>query len=107
MLGKEIDATAQNISGASLTGINVPRIYDTTFIIAAVLAGVGGILVAPLWQVSSGMGQALLLKGFAVVIVGGMGNIMGAVWVGLLAGVGESLFHNMLSAYYKEGFCLE
>jgi branched-chain amino acid transport system permease protein len=103
-LGKEIDATAQNITGASLTGINVPRVYDTTFVIAAVLAAVGGMLVAPLWQVSSGMGQALLLKGFAVVIVGGMGNILGAVWVGILAGVGESLFAQYVSAYYKEGF---
>jgi branched-chain amino acid transport system permease protein len=103
-LGKEIDATSQNRVGASLTGINVKKIYDLTFVIAAVLAAIGGALVAPLWQANTSMGQYVLLKGFAIVVVAGMGNVLGCLWVGLLAGVSEALFGQYVAMYYKEGF---
>jgi len=100
--GKEIGATAQNMVGASLVGINVKGIFDLTFVIAAALAAIGGVLVAPLWQAYSTMGQAILLKGFAIVVVGGMGNVMGCLGVAMLVGVGEALFGNYVSMYFKE-----
>ena len=103
-LGKEIDATSQCRVGASLTGINVKKIYDLTFVIAAALAAIGGALVAPLWQANTSMGQYVLLKGFAIVVVAGMGNVLGCLWVGLLAGVSEALFGQYVAMYYKEGF---
>jgi len=103
-LGKEIDATSQSRVGASLTGINVKKIYDLTFVIAAALAAIGGALVAPLWQANTSMGQYVLLKGFAIVVVAGMGNVLGCLWVGLLAGVSEALFGQYVAMYYKEGF---
>ena len=103
-MGKEIDATSQNIVGASLTGINVKKIYDLTFVIAGALAAIGGGLVAPMWQANTSMGQYVLLKGFAIVVVAGMGNVLGCLWVGLLAGVAESLFGQYVAMYYKEGF---
>jgi branched-chain amino acid transport system permease protein len=103
-MGKEIQATAQNRRGASLIGINVKGIYDITFIISATLAALGGILVAPVWQPSTSMGQYVLLKGFAILVVGGLGNLGGCIIIGLAAGVAEALFGNYVSSYYKEGF---
>jgi branched-chain amino acid transport system permease protein len=103
-MGKEIDATSQNRVGASLTGINVNNIYELTFILAAALAAFAGGLVGPLWQANTTMGQVVILKGFAIVVVAGMGNVMGCLWVGLLIGIAESLFGQYVAMYYKEGF---
>jgi branched-chain amino acid transport system permease protein len=103
-MGKEIWATAQDRTGASLVGINVKAVYDITFVISAALAAIGGILVAPFWQPYTGMGQYVLLKGFAIVVTGGLGNVIGCVVTGLVAGVVEALFGNYVSFYYKEAF---
>jgi branched-chain amino acid transport system permease protein len=103
-MGKEIQATAQERTGANLVGINVKRVYDITFIISAALAALGGISVAPVWQAQTMMGQYVLLKGFAILVVGGLGNLTGCVVIGLAAGVVEALFGNYVSLYYKEGF---
>lgn len=103
-MGKEIQATAQNRTGANLVGINVKGIYDITFIISAALAALGGISVAPVWQPQTMMGQYVLLKGFAILVVGGMGNVTGCLVIGLATGVVEALFGNYVSIYYKEGF---
>lgn len=103
-MGKEIRATAQSRTGANLVGINVRAIYDITFIISAALAALGGISVAPVWQPQTMMGQYVLLKGFAILVVGGLGNVAGCLVIGLAAGVVEALFGNYVSLYYKEGF---
>jgi len=103
-MGKEIDATSQHMVGASLVGINVKKVYDLTFVIAGALAALGGGLVAPLWQANTTMGQYVLLKGFAIVVVAGMGNVLGCLWVGLLAGIAEALFGQYVAMYHKEGF---
>ena len=103
-MGKEIDATSQNRVGASLTGINVRQIYELTFILAAALAAFAGGLVGPLWQANTTMGQLVIIKGFAIVVVAGLGNVMGCLWVGLLTGLAESLFGQYVAMYYKEGF---
>jgi len=103
-MGKEIQATAQNRTGANLVGINVKGIYDITFIISAALAALGGISVAPVWQPQTMMGQYVLLKGFAILVVGGMGNVTGCLVIGLATGVVEAFFGNYVSIYYKEGF---
>jgi branched-chain amino acid transport system permease protein len=50
------------------------------------------------------MGQYVLLKGFAILVVGGLGNVTGCLMIGLAAGVVEALFGNYVSLYYKEGF---
>jgi branched-chain amino acid transport system permease protein len=103
-MGKEIQATAQNRTGANLVGINVKGIYDITFIISAALAALGGISVAPVWQPQTMMGQYVLLKGFAILVVGGMGNVTGCLVIGLATGIVEAFFGNYVSIYYKEGF---
>jgi branched-chain amino acid transport system permease protein len=103
-MGKEIDATSQNRVGASLTGINVKVIYEATFMLAAALAAFAGGLVGPIWQANTTMGQVVIIKGFAIVIVAGLGNVVGCLWVGLFIGIAESLFGQYVAMYYKEGF---
>jgi len=102
--GKAIVATAQNPKGASLVGIDIPKIYMSTFAISAGLAAAGGALLAPLFYVYPTMGSMPLLIAFVVVVVGGMGNVQGAVVGGFLIGIVESLGGAYISSDYKNAF---
>lgn len=101
-IGKDMRATIQNPVGASLCGINTSRVYDYTLIMAFGLAALGGILLAVLSTADPYMGQAMLLKGFAIVIVAGMGNLAGTVILGVIIGVIESLFSVLVTPYFRE-----
>ena len=101
--GKTLRATAQNKLAATLMGIDLKRVYSLSFIIAAGLAALAGILVAPIWTSNPFMGQLMILKGFVVVIVAGLGNIKGAILVGLFLGIAETFFGHFVSMYYREG----
>lgn len=101
-IGKDMQATIQNRVGASLCGINTNRVYDYTLIIASGLAALGGVLQAVLTTADPFMGQAMLLKGFAIVIVAGMGNLAGAAILGVIFGVTESLFSVLVTPYFRE-----
>lgn len=100
-LGKEMRATSQNMTGANLVGINVLRVYDYTMIAGALLAGLGAILLAQVTSAFTGMGQSMLVLGFAIVILGGMGNIKGVFIIGLVIGLAEALFGYYVSLSYK------
>lgn len=102
--GKSISATAQNPKGAMLVGIDIPEIYMSTFAISAGLAAAGGALLAPLFYVYPTMGSMPLLKAFVVVVLGGMGNVQGAVVGGFLVGIVESLGGAYISSDYKNAF---
>lgn len=102
--GKAIVATAQNPKGASLVGIDIPKIYMSTFAISSGLAAAGGALLAPLFYVYPTMGSMPLLKAFVVVVLGGMGNVQGAVVGGFLVGIAESLGGAYISSDYKNAF---
>jgi len=102
--GKSIVATAQDPKGAALVGIDIPRIYMSTFGISAGLAAAGGALLAPLFYVFPTMGSMPLLKAFVVVVLGGMGNVQGAVVGGFLVGIVESLGGAYISSDYKNAF---
>lgn len=104
MLGRMMRATAQDRTGATLIGINVSQIYTLTVAISAALAALAGGIVGPIWSASPIMGQAILLKGFAVVIIGGMGNTRGCVLTGLLLGVTEALFAQYVSTFYRDAY---
>jgi branched-chain amino acid transport system permease protein len=84
-------AVAQNRDAASLVGIPAGAVIGIAFVIASMLAGVGGIMIAPLLNVQTDMGMILGLKAFAVAILGGLGSAWGVVIAGLLFGVGEAL----------------
>jgi len=103
-IGKAIVATSQNARGASLVGIDITRIYILTFAISSGLAAAGGALLAPLFYVYPTMGSIPLLKAFVVVVLGGMGNVQGAIAGGFLVGIAESLGGAYISSDYKNAF---
>ena len=103
-LGKMTRATGQNLLGARLIGINTTAVYDATLIIASGLAALAGVLIVLISAASPNLGQPLLITGFAVVIVAGMGNVGGAVAVGLFLGLTEALFGQYVSTFYRQGY---
>ncbi len=89
-LGKSIRAVAENARAARLLGINVDRVVALSFVISSALGGAAGILYAlAVNSITHDMGRPLELKGLAVIIVGGMGSIPGAVLGGFLLGLAE------------------
>jgi branched-chain amino acid transport system permease protein len=91
-LGRAMRATAENPRIAGLMGVNANRVIAATFAIGAALAAVAGILVAMNYNIAQfNMGFILGLKAFTAAVLGGIGNIAGAVLGGLLLGIIESL----------------
>ncbi|MGI9951030.1 branched-chain amino acid ABC transporter permease [Moorellaceae bacterium AZ2] len=101
-LGKAIRATFQDREMAMAVGIKIDRIYNLVFIIGALFAGLAGILLAPIYVVLPTMGILVTNKSFAVAIAGGLGNFPGAIYAGLILGVGESLAAAYISSGYKD-----
>jgi branched-chain amino acid transport system permease protein len=89
-LGKVSLAVMQNADAARLMGIRVQRVISGSFAVSGVLAGIAGVLISPLFSISSTMGTLFGIKGFAVAILGGIGNATGVVLAGLLYGLMEA-----------------
>jgi branched-chain amino acid transport system permease protein len=104
MLGKKLQATSQDKEMASLLGISVSTMIMITFIYSAVLGGLAGILVAPILFVSIQMGSTIALKAFAATIIGGFGDVTGAIIGGLSLGIIETFGAAYISVPYKDGF---
>jgi branched-chain amino acid transport system permease protein len=104
LLGKKLQATSQDKDTARLIGIPVALMIAITFIYSATLGGLAGILVAPVLFVSIGMGSVIALKAFSATIIGGFGDIKGAIVGGLLLGVVESFGAQYVSVPYKDAF---
>jgi branched-chain amino acid transport system permease protein len=100
-MGVAIRATSQNRDAALLMGINISLIYSLTFMVGSALAGFGGVLYGTIFAVFPTMGALPTLKAFAITILGGMGNIRGAIFGGFILGVAETLGGNYLSMEYK------
>src|SRR5215831_9362290 len=107
-IGRAMRATFQDTDMARLTGVDVDRVYMFTFAFGAALAGASGALLGAVFWVYPAMGDLAALKSFAVVIMGGLGNFLGAIVGGLLLGVSESLGAGYISSGYKDaiGFIL-
>jgi branched-chain amino acid transport system permease protein len=90
-LGTAIRAVAANDTGAQLVGIDTRRIYMLTFAIGTACAGAAGVLVAPLVTIEPTTGELFNIIAFVVVVLGGMGNVVGALVGGLLIGLTEQL----------------
>jgi branched-chain amino acid transport system permease protein len=101
-VGERMRAVAQDTEAARLMGISVPRIYALTWVIAAGLAGIAGLLVGPIWLPDVNMGDAVALKAFAAAIIGGFGSVPGAIVGGVLVGLAEMLGAAYISSTYKE-----
>jgi branched-chain amino acid transport system permease protein len=91
IVGKAVRAVAQSTSAATLMGINVSAIVVLAFVVSSSLAGLAGLLIAPITTASVYMGLALALKAFSAAIVGGMSNARGCMLGGFLLGLMESL----------------
>lgn len=104
MLGKKLQATSQDKEMASLLGISVSTMIMITFIYSAVLGGLAGILVAPILFVSIQMGSTIALKAFAATIIGGFGDVTGAIIGGLSLGIIETFGAAYISVPYKDAF---
>ena len=89
-LGRAMRAVAQNQRAARLMGISVERVYATSWMLAAVVGAVAGVLVAPVVFLSSKMGL-IVINGFTAAVLGGFGSMPGAVAGGMLLGVIENL----------------
>jgi len=100
--GKALLAVVQNAGTARLMGIDVERVTTFSYALSGVLAGVAGILVAPLFTISSTMGTLFGIKAFAVAILGGIGSAWGVVLAGLIYGVAEALVTACLGSTYTQ-----
>ncbi|KZC01332.1 High-affinity branched-chain amino acid transport system permease protein LivH [Methylobacterium radiotolerans] len=101
-LGRVLLAVAQNADAARLMGIDVRRTVACAFALSAVLAGIAGLLIAPLFSVSAELGTLFGLKAFAVAILGGIGSATGVILAGLLYGLVEAGVTATLGSTYTQ-----
>jgi branched-chain amino acid transport system permease protein len=97
-LGANLRAATENPSLVQAFGVNVPRMITLTYGFGVGLAGLAGVMAAPIYQVSPQMGADLIIVVFAVVVIGGMGSIMGSI----ITGFGLGLFEGLTKVFYAE-----
>jgi branched-chain amino acid transport system permease protein len=90
-LGAYLRAGTENPQLLQAFGVNVPLMFTLTYAYGVALAAFAGVMAAPLYQVSPGMGSNLIMVIFAVVVIGGMGSILGSVFTGIGLGLLEGL----------------
>ena len=101
-LGMALRAVAQDRDAATLQGIDVQGTYMWTFGISGALAALAAAMVAPIFAINPWMGGTLLIKAFVVCVVGGLGDLRGAILGGILLGTAESLAVVLLSSEWKD-----
>jgi branched-chain amino acid transport system permease protein len=97
--GKLLLAVIHDREMSAAMGINVDRVYLVTFSLGAMLAALGGALTAPMIAVSPGIGVEVIVLSFAVVVIGGLGSLGGAVLGALMVGIARSV----AVRYWPEG----
>ena len=102
--GKALRATSQNSYGANLVGINIKKMYVLAFGLGTGLAGVAGSLLVPFYYVFPHIGDTFTPRAFVVVVLGGLGNIPGALIGGLVLGLLETAGGFVLGPALKETF---
>ena len=100
--GKALLAVVQNPDAARLMGVNVTGAIVITFALSGLFAGIAGILIAPLFTISSTMGTLFGIKAFAVAILGGITNAWGVVVAGLIYGLAEALITALFGSTYTQ-----
>jgi len=102
--GKLMRATAQDKDTARLLGVDIARMTSLTFVLAAAIGGLAGILLAPVFYIAVQMGVGVGIKAFVASIIVGWGSIPGALAGGLLLGLVEVLAAAYISSTYKDVF---
>jgi branched-chain amino acid transport system permease protein len=97
-LGAYLRAGTENPNMVRAFGINVPLMVTLTYAFGVGLAGLAGVMAAPIYQVSPLMGSNIIIVVFAVVVIGGMGSILGSILTGLALG----LLEGMTKVFYSE-----
>ena len=100
--GKSISAVAQNRDAAVFVGIRPERVYMITMGISSALAAVAGVFIAPILEAVPTMWVFPLFKAFAIVVIGGLGSIEGAIIAGMLMGYSETIVSILISANYPD-----
>ena len=97
-LGAYLRAATENPTMVQAFGVNVPRMITLTYGFGVALAALAGVMAAPIYQVSPQMGADLIIVVFAVVVIGGMGSILGAI----LTGFGLGVIEGLTKVFYPE-----
>lgn len=100
--GRALRAVAQQPTVAKIVGVDVNRIAMAAFAIGSALAAGAGALMGTVFTMGPSIGGAIALKAFTVVILGGMGNIYGAIGAGLLLGISESFAAGFLGSQWRD-----
>jgi len=101
-IGKALLAVVQNPDAARLMGIDVRRAIAASYAVSTVLAGIAGLLIAPLFSVHSEMGTLFGIKAFAVAILGGLTSAWGVMLAGLAYGLIEAMATAYLGSVYTQ-----
>jgi len=101
-MGKAIRAVSEEPEGAMLMGIDIGRIRAVAFGIGSACVAVAGALVTPFFYVAPDVGESFNLMAFVVVVLGGMGNFVGALFGGFIVGLAESLGATLLPGSLKQ-----
>ena len=100
-LGMLIRAGASNRVMGTALGVNINRLYRIVFALGAALAGLSGLLIAPITETSIGMGNGIIILAFVVIIVGGIGSIKGAFYAALIIGLIDTMGRSYLDGLLK------
>ena len=97
-LGRAMRATSENAEVAQMLGVNTEKTFTIAFLIGVTMAGVAGLLVTPIFFVSAAAAETFRLTPLVAVVLGGLGNVRGALIGGFIVGVVESLAATFISA---------
>jgi branched-chain amino acid transport system permease protein len=96
-------AVSQNIEACQVVGIDVRQVVTWTFVLGAALAGLSGVLTAPVnVSVYGGMGELITFKTLPIIIMGGLGNVRGTLVAALILGIAESLVAGFVGLQYRD-----
>ena len=100
--GRAIKAVSFDRDAATLSGIDVSRVYAITFAIGCMMAGMAGSLIAVVYSFSPVTGDSFTMKSFVIVVLGGLGSIPGAILGGMVLGVAENMASYLLDPGYRD-----
>ncbi|MCB1814444.1 MAG: branched-chain amino acid ABC transporter permease, partial [Candidatus Competibacteraceae bacterium] len=100
-LGMLIRAGASNRTMVSALGVNIQALFGLVFALGAMLAGLAGLMIAPITEASIGMGNDIIILAFVVIVIGGIGSIKGAFIAALIIGLIDTMGRSFLDDVLK------